>query len=287
MPVSDSGLHFDHYPGAAEQSWSTRGVWVVLIHGSMDRSRSFSALRQELQDVDVVTYDRRGYHRSRSALPLAGSIDDQVKDLISVLSQAQDVAHGADRAGEAACDCGPASGAGRGAVVLVGHSFGANLALAAAQGHPDRFQAVVAYEPPMPWARWWPSTTSGGMAVAATSAEDGAECFMRASIGDRRWEGLPAETRRLRRAEGPALMAEMRSIRRGQAAFQPDLIKVPVVVSCGSASLEHHQHSAEQLARTLPDGELVEIPGAGHGAHLSHPVQFAGLVRAALDRLRP
>ncbi|MHB1486021.1 MAG: alpha/beta fold hydrolase [Acidimicrobiales bacterium] len=285
--MADSGLHFDHYPGAAEPSSSARGAWVVLIHGSMDRSRSFSAVRQELQDVDVVTYDRRGYHRSRSALPLAKSIADQVEDLISVLTQARGVASGADQARDMAYNAGQAGGADRSAVVLVGHSFGADVALAAAQAHPDQFQAVVAYEPPMPWAPWWPATSMGRMALEAASAEDGAEQFMRDSIGDRRWDGLSPETRRLRRAEGPALLAEMRSIRQGRPAFQPDLVKVPVVLGCGTASQDRHQHASRELAGALPDAQLVEIPGAGHGAHLSHPAEFVGLVRAALDQLEP
>jgi pimeloyl-ACP methyl ester carboxylesterase len=36
------------------------------------------------------------------------------------------------------------------------------------------------------------------------------------------------------------------------------------------------------LAGALPHGELVPIEGAAHGAHLSHPAEFAGLVRRVL-----
>jgi pimeloyl-ACP methyl ester carboxylesterase len=33
-----------------------------------------------------------------------------------------------------------------------------------------------------------------------------------------------------------------------------------------------------------PDAELIEIEGAAHGAHLTHPDAFAGFVRAAVAR---
>ena len=38
-------------------------------------------------------------------------------------------------------------------------------------------------------------------------------------IGDERWEGLPERTREQRRAEGPALLAELRSIRQQLARW--------------------------------------------------------------------
>ena len=43
---------------------------VVLVHGSLDRSDSFARVLRRLDDLHTVVYDRRGYHRSRPALPL-------------------------------------------------------------------------------------------------------------------------------------------------------------------------------------------------------------------------
>ena len=42
--------------------------------------------------------------------------------------------------------------------------------------------------------------------------------------------------------------------------------------------------ATEALARTAPGGELRVVEGAGHGAHLTHPNEFADLVRLALAR---
>ena len=99
---------------------------------------------------------------------------------------------------------------GRSAAVF-GHSFGGDIALAAAQRHPDLVRAVGAYEPPMPWEPWWPSATARRKrhrAYQRDGAGAAAEAFMRRMIGDEVWERLPASTRDERRADGPALVGE-------------------------------------------------------------------------------
>jgi pimeloyl-ACP methyl ester carboxylesterase len=75
----------------------------------------------------------------------------------------------------------------------------------------------------------------------------------------------------------------MESIR-GPAPFEASDVPVPVVAGCGSASEARHRESAERLADTIPAAELMVIEGAGHGAHLSHPKEFAGFVRRVLER---
>jgi pimeloyl-ACP methyl ester carboxylesterase len=102
-------------------------------------------------------------------------------------------------------------------------------------------------------------------------------------VGERIWTRLPRATREARRAEGPTLLAEMGSIR-GPAPFDPATVAVPVVAGCGSRSEARHRESAARLAESVPDGELVEIEGAGHGAHMSHPREFADFVRRAVLR---
>ena len=101
---------------------------------------------------------------------------------------------------------------------------------------------------------------------------------MRRMIGDERWDGLPEKSRHDRRAEGPALLAELRSAREG-AAFDAAAITVPILVGYSTLSKEHHQWAAQELARLAGTADLVVIDGASHGAHASHPLEFAGLVR--------
>jgi pimeloyl-ACP methyl ester carboxylesterase len=232
---------------------------VVLVHGSLDRSTAFLRSIRLLADRTVVRYDRRGYGKSLAAGP-CGAFSDQVDDLATVVG-------------------------GRPAV-LFGHSLGGVVALAFAERHPDLVPAVVAYEAPMAWQPWWPSGSAGAAAVRGAGGEaDAAERFMRRMIGDERWEGLPQRTRDQRRAEGPALVAELRSIRPpSPPPYEPARLRMPVIASHGSESRPHHKATALALAEGAPRGELVVVDGASHGVHLTHPAAVADLVRLALDR---
>ena len=78
-------------------------------------------------DFRVLRYDRRGYGRS---FPHPGpfTMDAQMDDLVALL-------------------------AGRKAV-LIGHSYGGNVALATADHHPDLVAGVAVYETPLSWEPW-------------------------------------------------------------------------------------------------------------------------------------
>lgn len=230
---------------------------VVLVHGTLDRATSFTRVRRHLADLETVAYDRRGYASRVAEGP--GTLDDHVDDLLDVIGDRR--------------------------AVVAGHSYGADIALAAAARRPDVVVGVVSYEAPMPWQPWWPDNTAGAVAVSAGGPEAAAEAFMRRMVGDQRWERLPVRTKDARRAEGPAVLAELASIR-DQVPFDLADVRVPVVVGVGTESASHQREAAPKVAALLPDAVLVEVDGASHGAHLSHPAEFAGLVRAALRRVR-
>jgi pimeloyl-ACP methyl ester carboxylesterase len=240
-----AGLHIvEHrprHPGAA---------LIVLVHGSLDRAASFARVARRLRDLDVVAYDRRGYHRSRAAAPPAEDLADHVADLLAVIG-------------------------GRRAAV-VGHSLGGDVALAAALAEPDALSAVGAYEPPLPWLPWWPRRNR---AVDDEDPAGFAEAFFRRVVGDEAWDRLPERTRAERRAEGPALLAELRALRVEAAPFEIGALAVPLVVGRGELSLWHHRRAIDAVVEILPGTEVVEIEGAAHGAHRSHPDAFAAFVR--------
>lgn len=251
--------------GAVWSQESGEGPLVVLVHGAMDRSGGMLRVRRELvDDHTVVRYDRRGYGRSLE-VPVSDDIADQVEDLAGVL-------------------------AGRPAV-LVGHSFGGIVALALAERRPDLVRAVMAYETPRPWESWWTGAGAevadrhgdAGRALSETEAGDAAEWMLRRMIGDSMWQRMPSRMRAERRAEGHALMADMRSVRPpSPPPYDAAAVAVPVVAAHGGQARRHHVRATELLARTAPRGQLATIAGADHGAHLSHPVPFAGLVRATV-----
>ncbi|HZM37704.1 MAG TPA: alpha/beta hydrolase [Acidimicrobiales bacterium] len=242
------------------------GPRVVLVHGAMDRAGGMLRVRRELMDDHcVVRYDRRGYGRS---LPLgpATSFDQQVDDLAGVV-------------------------AGRPSV-LVGHSYGGILCLTLAERRPDLVRAVMAYEAPRMWERSWPGmgaevvngrpALSGGEDI---DPGDAAESMLRRLIGDAMWDRIPAGMQQERRAEGPALLADLRTLRApSPPPYDAAALRVPVLAARGSQARPHHRRATDELARSAPLGELAVIEGAGHGAHLSHPAEFAALVRRTVER---
>lgn len=247
---------------AAADEGPRRGPAVVCVHGSMDRMAGFAKVARRLTDTwRVVRYDRRGYGHS-APHPGPFDIDENVADLLEV------IAHVASD------------------VVLVGHSLGGNIALAAAQ-HTAAVRAVAVYECPLSWTDWWPGTSAGATALReATATDQIAEVFMVRMIGHERWERLPEAVRATRRAEGAALAGEIAAL---QAAppWDPARIHVPVLAGSGSEGREHHRRGMEVLAGWIDGARLVSLPGCGHMAHTTDPDLFTDLlVRPLLEEPR-
>lgn len=239
---------------------------IVLVHGTMDRATSFSRVLRRLDDLDVVLYDRRGYEGSQSD-GAAADLEGHAADLLSVIEWSSAAS-----------------------VLVVGHSYGGLVALrAAARGKGtelgERMMAVGSFEAPMPWRPEYGN--SGGMVALEAGRREGpaaaAEVFYRAVVGDRAWERLGEPGRAVRLAEGSAVMADVAAASEPDAAPVP--VEVPVHSARGTESRDNLRWAAGELAEQFGT-PLSEIRGAGHGAHLSHPGQFAQWVERliAADR---
>ena len=231
----------------AEEAGDSDHPLVVVIHGSMDRSAGMLKISRRLDtDYRVLRYDRRGYGRS---FPHDGpfTMHAQVSDLTGLL-------------------------AGRKAV-LIGHSYGGNVALATAERHPDLVAGVAVYETPLSWEEWWPGTTAGAIAVADSGKpHEAAERFLRRMLGDERWDALPERTKHTRRSEGVAMVEELADLRRHRA-WDAARITVPVVTSYGAEGAPHHRMGMQHAA-TILGCPVVELAGCRHDAPLSHPDLF-------------
>ncbi len=236
----------------AEEAGCDTHPLVALVHGAMDRSAGLLKLSRRLDhQYRVLRYDRRGYGRS---VPHDGPFDmsAQVGDLVCLL-------------------------AGR-LAVLIGHSYGGNVALATAARHPELVAGVVIYETPLSWEPWWPGTTAGASAIkAAGKPQEAAEAFMRRLVGDARWEALPERTRQARRAEGRALVEELADLRENRP-WDAASIDTPVVAGYGTNGAAHHQQGMAQVAQAIEGARLVPLEGCGHGAPYSNADTFRRLL---------
>ncbi len=243
-------------PAHSEIHWDEVGdeshPLIALVHGAMDRSAGLLRLSRWLDhDHRVLRYDRRGYGRS-APHPGPFSMEYQVADLAQLLR-------------------------GRKAVV-VGHSYGGNVALALAARHPELVRGVVTYESPVSWVPWWPSATPSSAAIErADDTAAAAEGFMRRLIGSDRWDALPERTRATRRAEGAALVGELADLR-AHEPWKPHEITVPVWVGVGEHASRHQQQGMRHVADVLPDARLVVLPGCHHMANATHPELFRRLL---------
>ena len=232
-------------------------ITVVLVHGSLDRSAGMARVAREIQrSVRTIRYDRRGYARS-SHLPSPFTVQQHIDDLVHIIGGRQ--------------------------VILVGHSFGGNVALGATQQLPGQVLGVTTYETPLSWMSWW-SGQSAGAAAVASDAGNAAENFMIRLIGHRRWDSLPEKTKADRRKEGPTLTAELSSLREGPP-WDPTSIHCPVIAGVGTKAAPHHRRGAEWIAEHIPNARLAVLDDAGHGAPVSHSRLFVDLlVRPHLER---
>ncbi len=240
------------------------GPLVVLVHGAMDRASGMARLARKLDHRALVTrYDRRGYGRAvdhPGPITMPGHVDD----LEAVLGERQ--------------------------AILVGHSYGGNVALAVAARRPELVRAVAVFEPPMPWEPWWPSTSGSaemarrdeGHDLTPEAAAQAAASFMIRMVGRERWESLPERTRSTRLAEGRALVSELSDLRR--EPWRAQQIGCPLIVGVSEHARPHHRQATRTIADRVAGAELVMLDDCHHDAHNGSPAQFAHrLVEPLLD----
>jgi pimeloyl-ACP methyl ester carboxylesterase len=248
--LDPTGLHVVQRGGADPDA-----PLVVLVHGVLDQQTSFEGAAERLSDLRVVTYDRRGWGGSLGASPAAPTLEAHADDLLTILD-------------------------GRRATV-VGHSIGANVAMVAAYRRPDLVASVALFEPHAPWVEGWPEEVQANVLAIGSDpdAEAVAETAYLRIYGGDRWAALPHEARRARRAEGAAYQVDLATGWQTDFAFAR--ATVPTIVACGERSVPFFVDACRRLAADLP-GVYVEIAGARHSAHVSHPDEFAALVRTTV-----
>ncbi len=245
----------------------TTDMTVTLVHGGMDRGRSFRRLANQLANrgVRVVTYDRRGYGDSLSesykSLHEAPTFEEHISDLSEVIGKSRGI--------------------------LFGHSIGGTISLAATAKAMVNPLALVTYEAPLPFMEFWRQNGPYAfnreeldLQYAASFAKE----FMIRMVGEEVWNRLPPSTRERRIAEGPTLVSEM-STAAHYHSFKPSAITTPTLICCGSIAPKRHLQATQYLASTIESAKAEIIDGADHGIHLSRPSIMAEVLSNLLAKL--
>lgn len=206
----------------------------------------------------VIAYDRRGYQQSRNRQPL--SLDGHAEDLRAVV--------------DAVASDMP--------TLVFGHSYGGVVALRSAETGAS-FDALVTYEPPLPWLG--PRTGSFGELDPDPEAE--AEAFFRRMVSNSAWDRMSTAEQASRRSDGPALHNDLSTIRSDTAALNWTTVTTPWTYGHGDAAdrVEYYESIATRLRRDVPAITTTKVAHAGHGAHLSNPEAMVRLIDYRLEQL--
>jgi pimeloyl-ACP methyl ester carboxylesterase len=250
-------------PSGKVVSYEKRGSGppLVLIHGAFSDHRTNWEFVQPIWQSEFTTYAIARPGRGQTPAAANRALEDDARDAVALI----------DSIGEP--------------VFLLGHSFGAHVALAAAAMTPARVRKLVLYEAP------WPSAFSRSSmapleALAAAADWDGlTTAFFRDLLH------VPAEELdRLRPTplwppmvdDAPASLADLRAL--AGYDFRPDALldlPTPVLLQLGTESPRHF-YATDALAAILPDAHIVELAGQAHEGMTTAPLQYAESVRSFL-----
>ena len=233
------------------------GPPLLLVHGAFSDHRTNWAYVKPMlaRRFTVYAMARRG--RGASDATTGHSLEEEIDDAASLLGRI-----------------------GAPAFVL-GHSYGAHVALGAALAAPASVRRLVLYEPP------WPHLVDAAAlepleSLAVAGDWDGfATGFFRDVLAVP--EGVLSEMRRspdwpLIVADAPASLGDLRAAAR--YAFTPERFQslpMPVLLQVGSESPADF-YVTDALAAVLPRVEIGELAGQAHEGMTTAPKQYASAV---------
>lgn len=256
-----SGLHLRHWPGDPDRP-------ALALHCMMGSGSAWGPIARLLEGrVDLRGFDMPGHGRSDDWQPQPDS--PNYHTAVTRLAAAM-----IDRP-----------------LDLIGHSFGATVALRIAVAAPDAVRSLTLIEPVLFAACPDPAQDAldARMADLLDQGQDDQAMAAFLSVwGAQDPDRLPPEARaqmvrqiRLVAGTGDALRHDSARILREGGLEQVD---APVLLIQGADSPAVIGGIIDALAGRLPDVGRATIPGAGHMAPLTHPEQVAGLIGVNLDR---
>lgn len=236
------------------------GPAVVLLHAGVADLRMWDAQVAELvPGHSVVRCDLRGY--GHTPLEPGASYSD-AGDVLALLEEL-----GVER------------------FALVAASYGGWVALQVATAVPERVERLVLLNPLAEVAEpderlraFWGEESA---LVEAGDLEAATDLNVATFLGpDATDEARELVWKMQRGIFGSQVAAG--DVENAELPVDLDRLTMPVTVVTGAHDLPFFVQTARELARRLPDGELVELPWAGHLPSLERPLETAHLVRASL-----
>jgi pimeloyl-ACP methyl ester carboxylesterase len=185
----------------------------------------------------------------------------------------------------------------KGPLHLVGHSYGAALALEAARTLKDRVKSLTLVEPVsfhllrLEGRPEWVEVEGLGRAVLGAVANgndrDAAKAFMVYWLGRTRWWLSPDRFKTAIAATIPKVALEF-SIAIDAKTTLRDYAEItaPTLLIAGSKTRAPTRAVVDLLAASLPNAKRAILPGAGHMSPFTHPAELNRLIIGHLDSRR-
>jgi pimeloyl-ACP methyl ester carboxylesterase len=236
---------------------------ILCIHGTSSSALVWEDDAKEISKRGrCIVYDRRGSFRSERPEPYETTdVTDHSDDAAALLD---------------ALSATPA--------VVIGRSYGGEIALDLAHRYPTKVTALALLEPALlsldPEATAWAqSHVDKVLEAGARDASSVAEVHLRPVVGDEAWESFPTELKEMFIGNGPAILAELRGGPLDLTAQELAEINQPALIVSAKDSPEAFRRVDGVLAEALPNSETVLV----EGGHFISPANAA--VLDFVDRL--
>jgi pimeloyl-ACP methyl ester carboxylesterase len=230
------------------------GAQVLCIHGTSSSAIVWEDAVKELAGRGrCIVYDRRGSFRSERPEPYETTdVSDHADDAATLLD---------------ALSATPA--------VVIGRSYGGEVALDLARRYPDKVTALALLEPAMlsldtEATAWGQEHFDQVLEAGARDVSSVAEVFLRDVVGDDAWESFPTRLKEMFIGNGPAILAELKGRWLELTAQELAAIDQPTLIVSAKDSPEAFRRVDAVLAEALPNSETLLIEG-GHLINPAHP----------------
>lgn len=229
------------------------GEPILCIHGTGSSAAFWVDATHELaRHGRTIVYDRRGFARSECPEPFVTNVHQHTDDAAALID---------------ALGAAPA--------IVIGRSYGGNVALDLALRYPDRVRALALLEGgPETLSesamQWVADLEQELFAAAEEDITTVAETLIRGVAGDGAWEGFPEQARQIFTDNGPAIVAELRGGILDVSVEQLGSIAQPTLLVAGKDSLPAFSEVTTVMAEAMPRAKVEWIEG-GHIINPAHP----------------
>lgn len=250
------------------RAWGDAPPEVLLIHCTLAHAGAWSGMAP-LMDRPVVAFDLPGHGRSGPRDPDRDWHDQCVDIALSFMDRPID---------------------------LIGHSFGGTIALRLAVERPDLVRRVVLFEPVYFAAvKDQPIFDQHRRALTPfADAIDRKDFALAAKLFTRHWGG-GVDWDDMRQEQREVLTTQIQMVPQQDAAIFADTpgvfvpgrleaLNTPVLLMHGEQAHPIMPAINHAIAKRIPDARVVQVPGAGHMAPITHPGETWAEIAGFLPR---